>query len=391
MDKALKVKIKRLIPNIGFVRRTLTRNKLKRLKSRFLPEEEIVAGEASREARREIVARYSKKWSGYTKEINEKLERYLNHEPSLRELPDAENLRTDVFFNAFAYGFEPAEYFYYYLKDKTRAEKMEYISDLEHFVLAYTLNDVVDIEQLYDKYRTYKVLKPYFKREAVCIENQRDYDKFLSFITEHPVFVLKSVGAARGYGVSRVDSHGQKPEALFASLITQGKQILEELVIQSDEMSNFHSSSVNTVRCPTVRTVRGIEIGPCFFRAGQGGSFVDNAGSGGILANVDLKTGVLYTNGWDEFCNEYITHPQSGMTIKGFQLPEWDRLIETVKEMAMCLPSLGYIGWDMAHTDQGWVVIEANAAGQFVSQIADQRGIKRDIEEQLKGVFSFWK
>ena len=389
MKNATKLKIKKMIPNIRFIRKAMRRSKLKRLRGKLLPEAEVAAGESSQEAKREIVARYSEKLSGYTKELKDELERYFDHKPALRERDDLESLRIDVLFNAFAYGFEPDEYFYYQVENKTSEEKREYITDLEHFIFAFSLNDIVDIEILNDKYRTYEAFKPYFKRDGVSIETQKDFAGFCAFIEKHPVFVRKSVSAARGLGVSKIDSRGQDPEELFASMIAEGKQLLEELVVQSDEMMRYNSSSVNTVRCPTLRTARGLEIGPCFFRAGQGGSFVDNAGSGGILASVDPNTGVLYTNGWDEFCNEYIVHPQSGVTIKGFQLPDWDLLRKTVMEMAALRPSLGYISWDMAHTNQGWVLIEANSAGQFVTQISDQRGIKRDLLEQMKGVFSF--
>ena len=83
-------------------------------------------------------------------------------------------------------------------------------------------------------------------------------------------------------------------------------------------------------------------------------------------------------------------HPQSGLRFVGFQLPDWNGLVSTVKEMHNLFPNMGYISWDMAHTDHGWVIIEANGSGQFIgTQIVEQRGNKRDIARQLEGVYSF--
>ena len=390
MKDSTKVKIKKLIPNIPVVRKRFNENKLKRLRAKLLPEKDIVAGESNAGKKREIVQQYSEKWSKYTAILNKQLDEYFAHEPALMQRPDVEDLRVDVLFNAYAYGFEPDEYFFYYIEGKTREEKEEYISDLEKDILTYALNDVIDIEIFYDKARTYEKLKKYFKRDAISIERTADYKRFLRFIKKHPVFVRKSVGMGRGKGVSKVDSRGKDKKALFESLIKMGKQILEELVVQSPEMAKFNPTSVNTVRCPTFRTVRGIELAPCRFRIGQGGSFVDNAGSGGILAGIDPKTGIVFTSGRDEYCNEYITHPQTGLRFEGFQVPKWEELIAVVTEMHELFPNMGYISWDMALTDKGWVLIEANGSGQFIgTQIVEQKGKKRDIAKMLEGVYSF--
>lgn len=390
MKDSTKVKIKKLIPNIPVVRKRFNENKLKRLRAKLLPETDIVAGESDIKKRKEIVKRYSEKWKSYTAVLNKQLDEYFDHEPALLKRSDVEDLRMDVLFNAYAYGFEPDEYFFYYIEGKTREEKEEYISDLEKDILTYAMNDVIDIEVFYDKARTYEKLKKFFKREAISIERSSDYKKFLKFIRKHPTFVRKSVGMGRGKGVSKVESRGRDPKELFESLIKMGKQILEDLVVQSPEMAQFNASSVNTVRCPTFRTIRGIELGPCRFRIGQGGSFVDNAGSGGILAGIDPKTGKVFTTGRDEYCNEYITHPQTGLSFEGFQIPKWEQLISVVTEMHELFPNMGYISWDMALTDKGWVLIEANGSGQFIgTQIVEQKGKKKDIARMLEGVYSF--
>ena len=164
------------------------------------------------------------------------------------------------------------------------------------------------------------------------------------------------------------------------------KYIIEECVHQSECMSGLNPSSVNTVRCITFMTSQGIKIGPCFLKVGQGDSFVDNGGKGGILIGINSQNGILDTDGYDEFLRKYKKHPNTGTEFSGYQLPEWNQMINIVKEMSMQVPNVRYIGWDMAHTDSGWVVIEGNGGGQFIGpQIVWQRGFKEDIEKLLNG------
>ena len=67
------------------------------------------------------------------------------------------------------------------------------------------------------------------------------------------------------------------------------------------------------------------------------------------------------------------------MQILGAQLPDWQQAVALVKALADRIPSMKYIGWDLAHTEDGWVVVEANGSGQFVSQIADRTGHKNEL------------
>lgn len=61
-------------------------------------------------------------------------------------------------------------------------------------------------------------------------------------------------------------------------------------------------------------------------------------------------------------------------------------MYDVVKELSAKALTVRYIGWDLAHTDQGWVVIEGNCSGQMIGpQIVFQRGFKEDIKKLLEG------
>lgn len=51
-------------------------------------------------------------------------------------------------------------------------------------------------------------------------------------------------------------------------------------------------------------------------------------------------------------------------------------------ELADVLPDNHYTGWDLALTDNGWVLQEANDRGTFILfQITEKKGFKQEIEE----------
>ena len=192
-----------------------------------------------------------------------------------------------------------------------------------------------------------------------------------------------------GRSIELIDSEncGKSIRELFDEFIAGGKFIVEEKVQQSSIMSVFNESSVNTIRCITFNTKNGIIVPYCFMKSGRKGSFVDNGGAGGILVGIDKNTGVLNTNGFDEFNERYECHPDSKVPFYGFQLPDFEKAIEISKKMSAMIPSVKFIGWDLAHTDKGWVVIEGNGMSQLIGpQIVWEYGVKEEVEKIISGM-----
>lgn len=157
-----------------------------------------------------------------------------------------------------------------------------------------------------------------------------------------------------------------------------GKTILEEPIQQSVVMKRLNRSSVNSVRVITLKTDKGIEILDTFLKIGREGSFVDNGGAGGLLVGIDKATGRLSTEARDEFANMFEVHPDSGVTFVDYQLPDWDQLVSIAKNISSQSHHVSYIGWDFAHTDNGWIVVEGNGGSQLIGpQIVFQEGMKK--------------
>jgi hypothetical protein len=134
-----------------------------------------------------------------------------------------------------------------------------------------------------------------------------------------------------------------------------------------------------TVRVLTIATPDG----PKAFRAGwkipAAGNVADNFWrAGNMLAGLDFDTGrVLRATSGVGFEMKNVTHhPDTGAELIGLGVPDWEKLKAVAVEGAKVLRHFAIIGWDMAATDDGPVIVEANETPDFgLVQIAERRGI----------------
>ena len=362
----------------------MTARRIRKNEEKYLPPALVAEGEAGGpEARERIVRTYLTEHPRLFTGERATVERILREAPIAEGRTDLDALRTELLFGRIAYGFHPEEYLTYELEGKTPQERQAFIPARECLRDAYRMNDMTDMDVFNNKGMTYRRFGRYYRREAVYLSGEMDLATFLTFTKAHPVFVKKMVKEAMGRSVELVDLNetGQAPEDYFRSLLRDGPHILEERVVQSETLARLNPSSVNTIRSITFLTRHGIEDPYYFMKIGRAGSFVDNGGAGGILVGIDRETGRLCTDGYDEFNRRYETHPDSGVTFRGYQLPDWDAMKTLCREMSAQIPSVKLIGWDMAHTDGGWVVIEGNGKTQFIGpQTVFKRGIRTDVE-----------
>ena len=325
-------------------------------------------------------------WENDHPEKAAELQEKIDHCISRTGFPGTNKEILDVKFWHYAYGYSPNEYVTYKFPEKNYDERRSFISDRESVWLAYHINDVFQLRLFLDKAKTYARFESFYHRECVTIESDADYAKYCTFVQKHPVFVKKNVLESCGRSVELVDTEkgGISIERLFKELRKTPKLILEELIHQSDAVAVLNPSSVNTVRCFTLKTQKGILVPWTFMKIGRNGSFVDNGGAGGLLVGIDPKTGTFNTDGRDEYGFTFDKHPDTGVTFVGFQLPEWDKMIAICKEMAEMEPSVPWIGWDMTYTDEGWVVVEGNSLSEVIGpQSTYQCGIRLKMDSYI--------
>jgi hypothetical protein len=86
--------------------------------------------------------------------------------------------------------------------------------------------------------------------------------------------------------------------------------------------------------------------------------------SGNLVAKVNLENGMLVSvlgkadHGYG--FEEYQSHPKTGANLTGFYIPCWADVLQLAEELALKFRPLSSIGWDIAVTPTGPIVIEGN-------------------------------
>ena len=87
--------------------------------------------------------------------------------------------------------------------------------------------------------------------------------------------------------------------------------------------------------------------------------------TGNLIAFGDAEQGVLRGAVTLHACGSGMVriggHPQTGVAFDGFRLPWWREALDLVRRAQRCFPELATLGWDVALTEAGPVIVEANA------------------------------
>lgn len=115
--------------------------------------------------------------------------------------------------------------------------------------------------------------------------------------------------------------------------------IIQECLEQSDAMSYFNPTSVNTLRLTAYRSVKTNEchIPSAIIRIGANGSLVDNAHAGGGYVGINVKDGTLCKRVLNQY-GESKTEFNGIDFTKGHQIPNWDKVIEFAKYIGNFIP-----------------------------------------------------
>lgn len=157
------------------------------------------------------------------------------------------------------------------------------------------------------------------------------------------------------------------------SIISGGRALgwaIQTRVKQHPDMASFNPSSLNTLRIGTFITKPQhgsndepeVHLDYACFRVGRAGSNSDNWATGGLLIDIDLETGQLKRGRFaQEFGGAFVDeHPDSKLAFGGLKVPYWDEAIALCLHIAKALPSVRSVGWDVAITEEGPLIIEGN-------------------------------
>lgn len=221
-----------------------------------------------------------------------------------------------------------------------------------------TLNDPQEKKLLENKAVFLKHFSDVSGRSWFDLENQ-DFESFEIFFKEQKKIVAKPKEGVCGRGIEFFEYDGNNARSVYDHMIESGQLLAEELLIQHDELAKIHPYSVNTIRVMSIQINGKVVIPYASLRTGNGKG-VDNLNNGGFVGRIDIDTGRIYTDGIGKYGMQTEKHPLTGVAFKGFEIPRFDEVLEIVEKVALKVPKVGFVGWDVAILNDRVVVVEGN-------------------------------
>ena len=179
--------------------------------------------------------------------------------------------------------------------------------------------------------------------------------------------------------------NGKECKAEDLNMLTPQLQI-ETVVEQHPDMAAIYPGSVNTCRIVTV-SIRGkVRFFSGYALFGCNGAHVSNGCSGGLFVPFDEK-GQLGKCGVRELVwggGSFERHPDTGVAFAGCSIPCFSDVMRLAFRAHETMPSIRSVGWDIAVTPTGPIIIEGNQGWGPLGHFALYGG-RRQLFERILG------
>ena len=279
-------------------------------------------------------------------------------------------------------GFVPDQYVIYDFKNNS---PNDYLSEFDWYRSRWINapfdpmlnNKVVCAEILQERARVPETLFIKNKGRFISYANPRrlaHVSDAIGTVETHGSVFMKPIGAGKGIGVHRIEcNEGQyridgvatSRDTLAELLTSQDGWFFSEFIEQHPALAAIYPKTSNTIRLITLREPE-TGIWKSFFavlRIGTEATIpVDNGSQGGLVAQIDMRTGILSEARSLRSLDSYPTHPNSGASISGAVIPGWQDLVSQTLDLAESFPYMHFIAWDILLTSDGPCIIEANTS-----------------------------
>lgn len=314
----------------------------------------------------------------------------------------------------------PPEYFKYNLFDKKEDEKTKFIGVKRGTAInlranfASQLSHLVNNKLLFESVlrglgirttRTQAIFCSPTKHPSLgsvlLLHSLSDLSKYLAR-ANFPIFA-KPLTSSQSLGIVGIAGLDESESQLFLTngnamalsdfhdQISQRYQYsgyaFQEMVEMHPDLKEFTNGAVGTFRIVTTTTPDGISVLYAAWKIPGKGSMADNFWrEGNLLANVDVGSGEVLrcqkSAGIDAQLID--SSPESGRKIIGLKIPLWEHVKKMTLEVASLLPGERVLGFDVAISPDGPILIEANTNPDHgIYQIAADQGFWTDRNAKL--------
>ncbi len=294
----------------------------------------------------------------------------------------------DMVYSMFAYGIGYLDYmtfgFAFIKKDKRKT----FMTMDDNIQMCRRMNQKDASDFFENKLLFSKTFESFLGRDYVDLQD--GIEAFRDFCKGKDSFFAKQPESFGGLGVKKVYLENQDIDALYSSLMSDKMYLAEDTITQHPDMNKLCDKSVNTIRMVTILSDNDKpHLIYALVRIGSGTKDVDNVTSGGMYTLLSDSGEITHPCFCDKTVSYYEKHPVSGFPFIGFKLPFFDEAKELCFNATTVEKRIRYVGWDVAITPSGPVLVEGNSLpGYDMPQNHrfhdDGCGIKAKFEEAIK-------
>lgn len=182
------------------------------------------------------------------------------------------------------------------------------------------------------------------------------------------------IGTARWSWVAEQTYRGEdgrliSEEGMMEELIRQSSErpiILQERLANHPEVSGLSGGALCTVRVVTSRATGGrARVVAAAFAMPVGSAPASNFHYGSVVSGIDIRTGRLGPGVVSDTARctvSFDRHPDTGNVFLEERLPLWEDVVELVEKAHGEVCSVSSLGWDVALSDSGPVLVEVNVS-----------------------------
>lgn len=292
----------------------------------------------------------------------------------------------DMFINFLINGSGYTDYYRGNYINLTNKEKKTYATAKNFYKVIHYLNDYDYIQIFHDKLIFNRIFKEYLKREYLDIKKS-SLEEFSNFLDKHEIVFAKDPLGECGHGITRIETNNIKDKKeLYNKLIKNKQFLLEEGIVQSKELNEINPKVVNSFRIVTLVKDGKAYILNNALRVNQFDSEI--IGCTNDLYFSFSEDGKIDSKVIDDYGNVYKRHPLTNKNFSEIQVKDVKLAFEMCKKAALEIQEVRYVGWDIAFSDKGPVLVEGNEYPgygiiQFYKLKGKRTGHLKEIEEVI--------
>lgn len=258
------------------------------------------------------------------------------------------------------------EYFHYKLYKYPAEEGLKYVTEEIPVKMRLRYCDWGGNYIIFSDKRLFsEKFKKFIRRKCFSNKSTLSFEEFENQIRDMKKIIVKPINELGGHGVKKYVVNQSEKENLtvYDEIMSGGEYIIEESIEykQHKDIMEFWPETVNTIRVLSMYKDGEFRVLGSVIKLGTQDVIDGLVGGKGIVAGINIETGIICTDGVDIEGNIYEEHPITKKKFKGSHIPSWDNVLNIAEEAAKVVSSMPFVGWDITVRENGEAeIIEGN-------------------------------